>query len=792
MYIINKQLILILSFLFINVLLFGQNHDISYVNKIFFTKNHGKYLALESCISDIQPIHNYAELENNVKYILENKGKICVFDKREHASINLYYNYFSDKTCCDLYFAFNTNHWDVFDDQLNKISKFEYEDVLCNKHKTNYLFKNKGKWGIINIYNKIIVKPKYESLQIVSDSLLFFKKKKFSGIITMNGEILFKSKKKFSFKKNIGVYYLKQFKKTGVIINDSLYFKPRYDQVKTIKLNSNKYVFLVKKDNNWYAHINKDKILPIGTLHYQRGFMNTSPLYKYNLNGKWGIINKDNNKLIIYNNNFDEIDVSRNYISFVIHPKHLKVRKNKLWGLIDLYNNILIDIKYDDIIRYSDNRYIIIQNGKWGIVNNMGEEIIKPIYNGFKDFKDSLFICIKNKNYCIVDYNGKNYYSSSNEIKLGECDKKSGYCYFSESKKKGVITTKPSLLIKPQYNDLKYVLGGENEKYAFILTKSSAWKNSLGLYYDDKVIVPVGDLIKPNFSYNNKFFLFKSNNNFGIVTIKNRKIILGKPKYQEIKYQKDIMVGCKTIKKPLLAKLNNKWGLIDYNENIEIDFIYDIIKPYKNEKYIVNKNNLWGLIDNKGNNLCDIIYSSLSRINDKYIKCNQNGKYGIIDSDGFSILKPTFDEVKYLKQINNNKNFVIVKRNEKYGIIDLDYSFQIEKSIQQKLKNLLLESNPNAIFATVSTRAKTLIPLEFDKVLYFPHYFKNRHDDYFLTVKKNKFNIYQPSGEELSKSRYTINRKVKKGFVKILFENNDYLIIDENGKILSFVRFKKK
>ena len=130
------------------------------------------------------------------------------------------------------------------------------------------------------------------------------------------------------------------------------------------------------------------------------------------------------------------------------------------------------------------------------------------------------------------------------------------------------------------------------------------------------------------------------------------------------------------------AKLNGKWGFIDKNGNVVIDFkythTYNILGS--DEKYIgvsidkLNTNTL-GLIDKDENQILPFEYEFpyLAYIdNDRFI-VSKNGKCGIIDRNNNVIANFIFDDIFPICLAKSEvKQYYQARVDDKYGFIDRD------------------------------------------------------------------------------------------------------------------------
>ena len=143
-------------------------------------------------------------------------------------------------------------------------------------------------------------------------------------------------------------------------------------------------------------------------------------------------------------------------------------------------------------------------------------------------------------------------------------------------------------------------------------------------------------------------FAIKHNGLWGFIDC-NAQIII-KPQYQEY---------CPFINGYACVMKNDKWGYIDKDNNIVIDFKYDLptLKDFKgyygysafqkhNDKLIapIAKGEKYGVIDIKENIVIPFNYDYIFEI-DKYLCAIKNGKYGVIDINNNIILPFEYDDI---------------------------------------------------------------------------------------------------------------------------------------------------
>ena len=128
----------------------------------------------------------------------------------------------------------------------------------------------------------------------------------------------------------------------------------------------------------------------------------TCPEYKGKVNKDYAIL-KDETGLILYNYKLG-IKISEGYDEYkFINQEYIIVTKDKLEGVIDLNNNIIINPEYNQIgyyknknlIGYNETNIIIKKENKYGIINYKTGIIVEYINHKEKDINKLLDIIEK-------------------------------------------------------------------------------------------------------------------------------------------------------------------------------------------------------------------------------------------------------------------------------------------------------------------------------------------------------------------------------------------------------------
>jgi hypothetical protein len=103
-------------------------------------------------------------------------------------------------------------------------------------------------------------------------------------------------------------------------------------------------------------------------------------------------------------------------------------------------------------------------------------------------------------------------------------------------------------------------------------------------------------------------------------------------------------------------KENNKYGLMDDNNNIIIHPKYDYLSNFYNGFATYKLENKWGFIDTNGNEIVPPKYDDLWDFENGFAIYKLNEKWGFVDENGNKLTKPLFDfyGVYYVSNHSNN------------------------------------------------------------------------------------------------------------------------------------------
>lgn len=411
--------------------------------------------------------------------------------------------------------------------------------------------------------------------------------------------------------------------KWGVIDNNAkIVIQPTYDEAIIIP-NNKQDIFICTYDVNYEDGTYKTKVLDNKNKEIFKEYDKVVALENY-----------DENKNMWYEDNV------------------LLVEKDGKYGLINLNGNKILDTVYDEIytLKGTKNSLITVKEEKLGLVDNLGQEVIENKYEEIKSLGEDT------KKYIVKENNKYGIYGILNckyqEIK--PLNNNDIYCV-KEANKYKVINKEEKVIFTEKFDNIETI------------------KDNIIVYeYKDKYCAyDVENSKKLSATYKtlkyttNDLFIARTNNSYGIIDINNETKI--KQEYANINYYEDVNVyelegkdadlntilnnnleeitkgivnetnakksyirvwteeGYKyyettgkekssqeilTQNNLFLSKQNDKYGFVDKDGNVVVDYIYDDAKEQNEFGYIsVKKDGLWGSLDKKGNVICDTKYN---------------------------------------------------------------------------------------------------------------------------------------------------------------------------------------
>ena len=422
--------------------------------------------------------------------------------------------------------------------------------------------------------------------------------------------------------KNISNSYISIYEnsKWGVINSKGEYvIKPEWNEMVLIP-NDTQSVFIVQTDvnisentYNSYAINEKgerqfteyNKVDVLQNIKANGSSFIADNVLKVQKDGKYGLINLSGKELI--SPQFEELSclqyVQNSYLT----------KKNGKYGLIDNAGNIIIENLYDSIKaltnKYEDG-YVVEKEGKFGLINYHKEQVLETKYNKILPLTNgSLYIVNENGTYKLVGTNGDLKLSSEklqHATYVG-----SDTVIINQDGKYSLIYIDDQSSLMSDYQLIEYMFGnnyiakkdgkvgivdkGGNTIVEFSYTNIS-YLNSEGFIEAEKEDGQY-DLLDTNFSVKTSGIVSEINSKLGYI-----KVRVGEEyKYYNFKLEEKSNKDLFTTNNLFLSKKNGKYGFVDKNDVVIVDYIYDDATEQNSFGYAaVKKDGKWGCIDQDG------------------------------------------------------------------------------------------------------------------------------------------------------------------------------------------------
>ncbi|MGJ0159269.1 WG repeat-containing protein, partial [Campylobacter coli] len=335
--------------------------------------------------------------------------------------------------------------------------------------------KLKGKWGFVDENGKMIIKAKYDDVADFNEGFAKVKLNKKWGFVDENGEALIETKfdKVADFEN--GFARVKLNNKWGLINTKGEFFlKPEFDYIKQLK-----NAAIVEKDKK-YGIVNFDGKILEPQFDYIKDYNNETFLLEKDL--RVGLANKETR--VIIEPKFDKISYLQNNVfevvvdekrglfdikseQFILEPKFDSIFNfsNNLVtasfqgreGIFDIKNRrFVLEPKFDRI--YDECRANIIGlNGKYGIINDKAELIVPIKY-------DDISTCFSNDMYLVKTKGKIGFINKNAEFVIpNQFDVIVSFKYgFMEVKlvryeKSGLINLKGDLILPFEFDSIYYI-----------------------------------------------------------------------------------------------------------------------------------------------------------------------------------------------------------------------------------------------------------------------------------------------------------------------------------------------
>lgn len=507
-----------------------------------------------------------------------------------------------------------------FTNSLISIVQPRFNDIL-EMENGKAIVRVKDKWGIIDSGGHYLLKPEYDRVNSVFNSVVLVKLNDKRYIVNFHGSIIGEFREDdideqvYEHTIRLENYFSEGLKRVFVngkygFINDKgeIVIAPKFEEAAEFKNG----VSVFKKNNKFGLIDIKGNIILQPTYYKINQFENGKSIVSESY--RFGLINNKGKLLIpIEFQNISEIK------NGMLWAEKKEEGKSKHF-LFDNDDKLVISEYFDHVVNFEDDVSIVTLNEKAGLIDKYGKALIAF------------------DNDSVSKLNGKYFAVKSND----------------EWRVFSVLSLKYENIQFNAYNGL-----GMN-KNAIRIRMGNQW----GVYELGKGIVvnPIYDEINTDFSFHGGFLRIVKDGLSGIMD-KEFNIIVP-PKYEGLNIRKGYFV----------LKDKNSESILNIDGSISnINKYSEVIQNLSDGKFIVKIDKSYAIVDKLGKFILSPKYSEMhyhsgvDDNNDRFIIVVDKELYGIYDSKLNKFVTPQYDNIE-----RSSIEYFFAKKNGKWGLIDMD------------------------------------------------------------------------------------------------------------------------
>ena len=452
------------------------------------------------------------------------------------------------------------------DKEQGKIVSKDYVTILEN-----------NKWGVMDSNGNIIIDPAYEEMMIIPNR----KKDIFLCIYDVNYQT--------------GEY------KTKVLNSQNQEIFTQYEQIEAI----------ANQDIN-------------GNVLYDENVL------KVKKEGKYGIINLEGKELTTFQ--YDEI------MPFQGMQDRLKISKDGKIGVIDQEGKEWIAPQYLEVTNLGKNSkegfMVKAEDGKYGIVDDTNQVILVTKYDAIsKVHEQDRYVVKQGEKQVLVKKDGTEILTTGSDEIIEILKNEQDGVIYAQKGKYGVMKASGDIVITPDYEELKEAKAGlfiakQKGKYGVIDEQKSTKIefNYTHINYQEKADLYVAekedyhnDIIDHDFNIRQSGILMDLDEEKGYLSLKQGE----EERYYNFKFEEKKVAEIYIDHNLFKSKKEGKYGFVDKNGKVVVDYIYDDVTQQNSYGYAgIKKEGKWGAIDRQGNVVQEPTYDL-----EDYLKIDFIGKW---------------------------------------------------------------------------------------------------------------------------------------------------------------------
>ena len=524
--------------------------------------------------------YNYFSLKENEKFgVIDNQGNIIIEPQYDDVKIpnpekNVFICYEGQTTK-----VMNDKKEQIYT-EYNNITPLVLKNVSTDLRyeKSVLKYEEDGKYGLISLEGKKITNPIYEEIDTLQykEGEFVIKKDNKYGIMNMNGY---------------------------VIIN------PEYDNIKADAYYSTDtgykndgYIVSNTTDEGYrYGYIDNEGNKILDT--------NYNDLYRINYEGETYLVCAENGKYGLFNKNKNIIPNEYQAITYIEGDNLCLVQKGKKYGIITLEGSMILQVRYNQIDINGDYIYTTDENSEIKVYDKKGNEVEVNQNTTISTIQENpeykIYIDTSNGTTLYSIYQGENKITNGNYNYIGYLSN-NNYIASRQNEKLGVIDQNENIKLEMKYDTIRKI-DGTNLVEADIQST-----NTIEIYSSN--LEKIAEMNNATLTVEDNYIKLSSTTEIKYFDLE------GKEKQNTEIFPENTIFA---------KSQNGKWGFVDKNGQVVIDYQYDEVTEQNEYGFAgIKLNDKWGIVDKNGKIIVEPTYEINAEETPEFIGTYYRVTYG--------------------------------------------------------------------------------------------------------------------------------------------------------------------
>ena len=524
--------------------------------------------------------YNYFSLKENEKFgVIDNQGNIIIEPQYDDVKIpnpekNVFICYEGQTTK-----VMNDKKEQIYT-EYNNITPLVLKNVSTDLRyeKSVLKYEEDGKYGLISLEGKKITNPIYEEIDTLQykEGEFVIKKDNKYGIMNMNGY---------------------------VIIN------PEYDNIKADAYYSTDtgykndgYIVSNTTDEGYrYGYIDNEGNKILDT--------NYNDLYRINYEGETYLVCAENGKYGLFNKNKNIIPNEYQAITYIEGDNLCLVQKGKKYGIITLEGSMILQVRYNQIDINGDYIYTTDENSEIKVYDKKGNEVEVNQNTTISTIQENpeykIYIDTSNGTTLYSIYQGENKITNGNYNYIGYLSN-NNYIASRQNEKLGVIDQNENIKLEMKYDTIRKI-DGTNLVEADIQST-----NTIEIYSSN--LEKIAEMNNATLTVEDNYIKLSSTTEIKYFDLE------GKEKQNTEIFPENTIFA---------KSQNGKWGFVDKNGQVVIDYQYDEVTEQNEYGFAgIKLNDKWGIVNKNGKIIVEPTYEINAEETPEFIGTYYRVTYG--------------------------------------------------------------------------------------------------------------------------------------------------------------------